>query len=170
MNGFIPNILHFSINFSQLYQLVSFPALFPLDCLPACLPACLYVCRCSFTLSAILSPLIIPVSSSLPPGDLRSVQAGDVPPINRNHFEDAFDAVAPSVSPADLQRYIDWNGTFGSFRRMIWANMVQWPLNSSHHWSVEGLQWSARSAVSIPIIMAAMSLFILAITPKCTYH
>ena len=53
-------------------------------------------------------------------GDLRSVQAGDVPPISRVHFEDAFDAVAPSVSPADLQRYIDWNSTFGSFRRMVW--------------------------------------------------
>lgn len=52
-------------------------------------------------------------------GDLLNVQADDVPPISRSHFQDAFDAVAPSVSPADLQRYVDWNGTFGSFRRMI---------------------------------------------------
>ena len=52
-------------------------------------------------------------------GNLQHVKATDVPPISRKHFEDAFDAVAPSVTQADLQRYIDWNGIFGSFRRMV---------------------------------------------------
>jgi hypothetical protein len=34
------------------------------------------------------------------------------------HFKEAYDEMSPSVSQADLQRYIDWNNQFGSFRRM----------------------------------------------------
>ncbi len=49
--------------------------------------------------------------------DLLRIQAADVPPINMTHFEDALEAVAPSVSPGDLQRYLDWNAQFGSFRK-----------------------------------------------------
>lgn len=51
-------------------------------------------------------------------GDLRSIQAGDVPPICNDHFLEALDSVAPSVSQSDLSRYIEWNMQFGSFRRM----------------------------------------------------
>ena len=51
--------------------------------------------------------------------DLLHVRASDVPPIQMLHFEDALEAVAPSVSPGDLKRYLDWNAQFGSFRRMI---------------------------------------------------
>jgi SpoVK/Ycf46/Vps4 family AAA+-type ATPase len=51
-------------------------------------------------------------------GNLHKIDASDVPPIVRRHFDDAFECVMPSVSPSDLQRYIEWNSTFGSFRRM----------------------------------------------------
>lgn len=49
---------------------------------------------------------------------LAEVRAGDVPPITRSHFVQALQGVGPSVSPADLQRYVDWNASFGSFQRM----------------------------------------------------
>jgi len=51
-------------------------------------------------------------------GNLSSIRAADVPSIDSRHFWDAFNAMAPSVSQADLKRYVDWNSTFGSFRRM----------------------------------------------------
>ena len=51
-------------------------------------------------------------------GNLMEVRASDVPPITRGHFEEALERVAASVSQADLQRYIDWNNSFGSYRQM----------------------------------------------------
>jgi SpoVK/Ycf46/Vps4 family AAA+-type ATPase len=51
-------------------------------------------------------------------GNLKSIQASDVPHITMQHFKEAYDEMSPSVSQADLQRYIDWNNQFGSFRRM----------------------------------------------------
>lgn len=51
-------------------------------------------------------------------GDLLNIAPGDVPPITARHFEEALEAVRPTVSPGDLQRYVDWNASFGSFRRM----------------------------------------------------
>lgn len=49
-------------------------------------------------------------------GNLQNVQSKDIPAITMEHFLRAFAAVKPSVSPGDLQRYIDWNNTFGSYR------------------------------------------------------
>jgi hypothetical protein len=51
-------------------------------------------------------------------GNLARVRECDVPPITMAHFEEALEGVAASVSPADLLRYVDWNGKFGSYRRM----------------------------------------------------
>ena len=50
--------------------------------------------------------------------NLLTIQVADVPPIQMHHFEDALEAVAPSVSQNDLKRYLDWNAQFGSFRRV----------------------------------------------------
>jgi hypothetical protein len=44
--------------------------------------------------------------------------ASDVPPISMRHFEDALQSVGASVSTSDLDRYIEWNKTFGTYRRM----------------------------------------------------
>ena len=44
--------------------------------------------------------------------------ACEVPPITMKHFEDALQSVGASVSPSDLDRYIEWNSTFGTYRRM----------------------------------------------------
>ena len=52
-------------------------------------------------------------------GDLKNISDSDVPPITLRHFDAAFDTVAPSVSQNDLKRYIDWNTTYGSYRRMF---------------------------------------------------
>ena len=52
-------------------------------------------------------------------GNLTRVRECDVPPITMGHFEEALQGVASSVSQADLQRYIDWNTTYGSYRRMV---------------------------------------------------
>lgn len=49
-------------------------------------------------------------------GNLQNVQARDIPPISVHHFAAAFSSVKPSVSQSDLQRYIQWNETFGSYR------------------------------------------------------
>ena len=51
-------------------------------------------------------------------GGLGSIAAQDVPPVSVKHFEAAFESVLPSVSQGDLQRYIDWNKLYGSFRKM----------------------------------------------------
>ena len=51
-------------------------------------------------------------------GNLTQVRECDVQPITMAHFEEALQGVASSVSQADLQRYIDWNTTYGSYRRM----------------------------------------------------
>ncbi len=51
-------------------------------------------------------------------GSLASVRECDVPAITMTHFEEALQGVAASVSQSDLQRYIDWNTSFGSYRRM----------------------------------------------------
>ena len=50
-------------------------------------------------------------------GDLSTIRTGDMPAITKSHFIDAFETVLPSVSPDDLQRYIDWNNSYGSTRR-----------------------------------------------------
>jgi SpoVK/Ycf46/Vps4 family AAA+-type ATPase len=50
--------------------------------------------------------------------NLNRITADDVNQISMKHFEDALEAVAPSVSPADLERYLHWNSQFGSFRKI----------------------------------------------------
>lgn len=52
-------------------------------------------------------------------GDLNKIVNSEVPAISMNHFKDALESVLPTVSQSDLQRYIDWNTSYGSFRRMI---------------------------------------------------
>lgn len=49
---------------------------------------------------------------------IERISEREMPPIAVNDFMEALDAVAPSVSEADLTRYIDWNAIFGSYRRM----------------------------------------------------
>lgn len=49
---------------------------------------------------------------------LATINACDLPAINRSHFECAFESVKSTVTPTDLQKYIDWNTEFGSYRRM----------------------------------------------------
>lgn len=49
---------------------------------------------------------------------LQQINAHDVPPISMRHLEEALENVQPSVSPNDLQRYLDWNATYGSFRNI----------------------------------------------------
>ena len=51
-------------------------------------------------------------------GDLNQIRIQDVPHVTSAHFTEAYETMAPSVSPGDLQRYVDWNTAFGSFRRM----------------------------------------------------
>jgi SpoVK/Ycf46/Vps4 family AAA+-type ATPase len=51
-------------------------------------------------------------------GDLRSLRESDVPPINREHFEEALQSVSCSVSQGDLQQYVDWNALYGTYKRM----------------------------------------------------
>lgn len=51
-------------------------------------------------------------------GNLLGISSADVPPIAVHHFNAALEAVMPTVSPGDLQRYVEWNASFGSFRRM----------------------------------------------------
>jgi SpoVK/Ycf46/Vps4 family AAA+-type ATPase len=49
-------------------------------------------------------------------GRLSTVSRQNLPPISGEHFRKALSAVRPSVSQQDLQRYIDWNSSFGSYR------------------------------------------------------
>jgi len=51
-------------------------------------------------------------------GNLHSISLEHMPPITLRHFKDALDSVLPSVSGGDLNRYIEWNNLYGSFRRM----------------------------------------------------
>ena len=51
-------------------------------------------------------------------GGLHDISVSDMPPIRRDHFEEALESVAPSVSKADLQRYVEWNSIYGSYRKM----------------------------------------------------
>lgn len=44
------------------------------------------------------------------------VSVADVPPISYKHFRQALKGMRPSVSPADLVQYIEWDKTFGSKR------------------------------------------------------
>lgn len=48
--------------------------------------------------------------------NLKRIRIEDVPSIKRSHFDNALFSVKSSVSPADLQKYFDWNSTYGSFR------------------------------------------------------
>jgi fidgetin-like protein 1 len=50
--------------------------------------------------------------------DLNQITLDDVPPICFRHFSEALGVVSPSVSGHDLQKYINWNTEFGSYRRM----------------------------------------------------
>jgi SpoVK/Ycf46/Vps4 family AAA+-type ATPase len=50
--------------------------------------------------------------------NLSLIQAREMPSIGKHHFDDALESVAPSVSESDLKRYIDWNGIFGTYRKM----------------------------------------------------
>jgi SpoVK/Ycf46/Vps4 family AAA+-type ATPase len=51
-------------------------------------------------------------------GRLGDINAAEMPAIARCHFTEALEAVTPSVAPADLDRYIEWNATFGTFKRV----------------------------------------------------
>ena len=51
-------------------------------------------------------------------GGLSQVQIADMPSIRKDHFEEALESVAPSVSTADLKRYIEWNSIYGTYRKM----------------------------------------------------
>lgn len=51
-------------------------------------------------------------------GCIAQVREHDVSPVSALDFDQAVDAVAPSVSESDLLRYVNWNGVFGSYRKM----------------------------------------------------
>ena len=51
-------------------------------------------------------------------GDLKDIRAEDVPAISMVHFREALEAVRPTVSQADLDKYVKWNNAYGSFNRM----------------------------------------------------
>lgn len=50
--------------------------------------------------------------------DLNAISAAEVPPISKHHFDEALTMLSASVSEADLDKYIAWNSTFGTYRRM----------------------------------------------------
>ncbi len=50
-------------------------------------------------------------------GILSAITADDIPPVIFSHFQTALETVTPSVSQADLRRYLDWNAMYGSFKR-----------------------------------------------------
>ncbi|KAJ1437215.1 P-loop containing nucleoside triphosphate hydrolase protein [Ochromonadaceae sp. CCMP2298] len=60
-----------------------------------------------------------PVREAAAMGDLQNIDALAMPPISVLHFAEAVEAVLPSVSSGDLHRYVEWNNSYGSFRRMI---------------------------------------------------
>lgn len=51
-------------------------------------------------------------------GNLSHISKSDVPPITFQHFTAAFDAVSRTVSQKDLQRYIEWNSIYGSYKKI----------------------------------------------------
>jgi fidgetin-like protein 1 len=51
--------------------------------------------------------------------NLGSITASEFPPIVFSpHIEEALDAVSATVTTADLRRYIEWNETFGTYRKL----------------------------------------------------
>ena len=52
-------------------------------------------------------------------GNLATIRSSDVPQIANTHFEVALEAVRPTVSEGELDRYLDWNRQFGSFKNII---------------------------------------------------
>eukprot|EP01035_Chromulina_nebulosa_P022723 gene22723-29418_t len=50
--------------------------------------------------------------------NLASINLSDVPQISMKHFQDALESVSPSVSPSDLQKYIEWNDIYGSYKKI----------------------------------------------------
>lgn len=50
--------------------------------------------------------------------DLRNIRAEDVPPVDRSHFDEALQIVSTSVSRTDLQKYVDWNSQYGTYKRI----------------------------------------------------
>ncbi len=51
-------------------------------------------------------------------GDLRQLKESNVVPISRFHFEESLREISASVSGDDLQKYVDWNSQYGTYRRM----------------------------------------------------
>ncbi|CBZ25066.1 katanin-like protein [Leishmania mexicana MHOM/GT/2001/U1103] len=47
--------------------------------------------------------------------ELSAVAAADLRPVQRKDFKQALKRLKPSVGPAEVQRYVDWNKLFGSF-------------------------------------------------------
>ena len=47
-------------------------------------------------------------------GHVDGIQAGEVPPMELRHFETALRTVRASVSPSELERYLEWNRQYGS--------------------------------------------------------
>ena len=47
-------------------------------------------------------------------GQVDGIQAGQVPAIELRHFQTAQRTVKASVSPDELQRYLNWNSQYGS--------------------------------------------------------
>jgi hypothetical protein len=50
--------------------------------------------------------------------NLNDIDVEEMPPISMEHFQEALEAVLPTVTQSDLKRFIEWNAAFGSFRRM----------------------------------------------------
>lgn len=48
-------------------------------------------------------------------GDLKLIKSGDMQSIQMSHFADALGRVQPSVTTGDLERYLRWNATFGTY-------------------------------------------------------
>jgi SpoVK/Ycf46/Vps4 family AAA+-type ATPase len=49
-------------------------------------------------------------------GDLKQIKSGDMQSIQMSHFTDALERVQPSVTTGDLERYLQWNATFGTYK------------------------------------------------------
>ena len=47
---------------------------------------------------------------------LYGMQEREIPDITFGHFNEALGAVRPSVAKSDLETYLKWNETFGTFR------------------------------------------------------
>jgi Vps4 C terminal oligomerisation domain len=51
-------------------------------------------------------------------GSIADLSEEEAACISYENFVNALDAVAPSVSGKDLLRYVDWNTSFGSYRKV----------------------------------------------------